>query len=374
MSKLTQYFKDLRDIYNTGSAVKETSYYSAFESMANAYGKELKPRVRCVINLANRGAGFPDAGFFTSAQFQRGEHEPKAGQIPERGCAEIKSTKDDVLKIAQTKQVKKYLAHYGAVLVTNYRDFLLIGKDANGNAEQLERFSFADSEAKFWKEVRSDADAFAKQFETSFDEFIKRVFLHAVPLTKPEDVAWFLASYAHEAKERVERAKDLSALESLRNTMEEGLGITFREEEGERFFRSTLIQTLFYGVFSAWVLWSKKNPGNTNFDWRTAVYELKAPMIRALYYQVAEPTKLENLGLVELLDQTNKVLNRIIKQEFFQKFSESHAVQYFYEPFLENFDPELRKQLGVWYTPEEIVRYMVARVDTVLSGKYRALG
>jgi len=43
-----------------------------------------------------------------------------------------------------------------------------------------------------------------------------------------------------------------------------------------------------------------------------------------------------------------------------------HAVQYFYEPFLEAFDPELRKDLGVWYTPTEVVRYMVARVDTVL--------
>ena len=42
------------------------------------------------------------------------------------------------------------------------------------------------------------------------------------------------------------------------------------------------------------------------------------------------------------------------------------AVQYFYEPFLEAFDPELRKQLGVWYTPPEIVQYMVSRVDTVL--------
>ncbi|MDP2948353.1 MAG: type ISP restriction/modification enzyme, partial [Chloroflexota bacterium] len=42
------------------------------------------------------------------------------------------------------------------------------------------------------------------------------------------------------------------------------------------------------------------------------------------------------------------------------------AVQYFYEPFLEAFDPELRKELGVWYTPPEVVQYMVARVDTVL--------
>ena len=104
MSKLTQYFKDLRDIYNTGSAVKETSYYSAFESMANAYGKELKPRVRCVINLKNKGAGIPDAGFFAASQFQRGEEKPRDGQLPERGCAEIKSTKDDVLKIAQSEQ------------------------------------------------------------------------------------------------------------------------------------------------------------------------------------------------------------------------------------------------------------------------------
>ncbi|MEQ8755408.1 MAG: type ISP restriction/modification enzyme [Coleofasciculus sp. G1-WW12-02] len=33
---------------------------------------------------------------------------------------------------------------------------------------------------------------------------------------------------------------------------------------------------------------------------------------------------------------------------------------------MEAFDPELRKELGVWYTPPEIVQYMVARVDTVL--------
>ena len=38
-------------------------------------------------------------------------------------------------------------------------------------------------------------------------------------------------------------------------------------------------------------------------------------------------------------------------------------MQYFYEPFLEAFDPELRKDLGVWYTPPEIVDYMVERVD-----------
>ncbi|MFO1372023.1 MAG: type ISP restriction/modification enzyme [Candidatus Competibacteraceae bacterium] len=60
------------------------------------------------------------------------------------------------------------------------------------------------------------------------------------------------------------------------------------------------------------------------------------------------------------------VLNRVDRPAFFESFAEGQAVQYFYEPFLQAFDPQLRKELGVWYTPPEIVRYMVARVDAVL--------
>ncbi|OPZ84488.1 MAG: N-6 DNA Methylase [bacterium ADurb.Bin429] len=69
---------------------------------------------------------------------------------------------------------------------------------------------------------------------------------------------------------------------------------------------------------------------------------------------------------MEVLDWTAGALNRVDRAAFFQKFQDEHAVQYFYEPFLEAFDPELRKELGVWYTPPEIVKYMVARVDRVL--------
>ena len=55
------------------------------------------------------------------------------------------------------------------------------------------------------------------------------------------------------------------------------------------------------------------------------------------------------------------------RDAFFARFNEGEAVPYFYEPFLEAFDPALRKQLGVWYTPTEVVRYMVARVDRALK-------
>ena len=73
------------------------------------------------------------------------------------------------------------------------------------------------------------------------------------------------------------------------------------------------------------------------------------------------------LGLVEVLDWTADALDRVDRDAFFDRFSEGEAVPYFYEPFLEAFDPALRKQLGVWYTPAEVVRYMVARVDRALK-------
>ena len=89
-------------------------------------------------------------------------------------------------------------------------------------------------------------------------------------------------------------------------------------------------------------------------------------MIKALFEQVATPGRLEALGLVEVLSWTATALNRVDRADFFSRFQEQEAVQYFYEPFLQAFDPQLRKELGVWYTPLEVVKYMVARADAVL--------
>ena len=38
-------------------------------------------------------------------------------------------------------------------------------------------------------------------------------------------------------------------------------------------------------------------------------------------------------------------------------------ILYFYEDFLQTFDPEARERYGVYYTPVEVVRYMVGALD-----------
>lgn len=357
----------LTEIATLRGATKETSGYSALANLLNATGHTLKPKVRCIIHPKNSGAGIPDGGLFTPEQLKHKDEEQSfLGQKPARGVVEVKSAQDDLAAIAETEQVRQYLDHYGLVLLTNYRDFLLLKRGPGGKVQQLEGFQLAPNEKEFWLATAHPRKA-ATELGERLSEYLKRVLLHNAPLNNPKDVAFFLASYARDARVRVEMAADLPALTAVRTALEEALGMKFEAERGEHFFRSTLVQTLFYGVFSAWVLWHKENPARKNdFDWKSAAWTLHVPMIKALFEQVATPTKLGPLGLVEVLDWTAAALNRVERTEFFARFVEDHAVQYFYEPFLEAFDPQLRKDLGVWYTPPEIVEYQVKRVDTVL--------
>ncbi len=280
---------------------------------------------------------------------------------------EVKPANDDAWLTAESDQVSRYWDRYRLVLVTNTRDFVLLGEDAQGRPAKLETFRLANDSGDFESKLQHPR-AFARNIGAALGEYLSRALSHRASLAEPRDLAWLLASYARDGLARVEAAGEASSLGAVRSALEEALGVKFEGDRGAAFFRSTLVQTLFYGVFSAWVLWSRQTPQPTGaFDWRTAVWHLRAPVMRALFQQLSDPGRLQPLGLVEVLDWTAAALDRVDRDAFFAKFHKGEAVPYFYEPFLEAFDPVLRKQLGVWYTPVEVVRYMVARVDRALK-------
>ncbi|MCH9049892.1 MAG: N-6 DNA methylase [Proteobacteria bacterium] len=353
----------------TGAGTGETSYYGPLTQLLNVLGRKLKPKVFCLSQLQEQGAGHPDFALYTTNQLHKATpRKPVPDQPPERGVIEAKPLNQDVYQIAADKQVDKYWERYGLVLVTNFNKFLLVGRDQFGRRVNLEHFEIAESPDAFWELAAAPGRA-PEALGMRFTEFLTRVLLHNAPLTQPKDVAWFLASYARDALARIEAQPEIEALDLLRTTLEEALGMKFEGAKGAHFFHSTLVQTLFYGIFSAWVLWCKENPeeeARKGFDAKGAAWHLRLPVLRALFEQINMPGKLGLLKLDEVVEWAALTLRRVDDKAFFARFREEHAVEYFYEPFLEAFDPALRKALGVWYTPPEVVDYMVERVDTVL--------
>ena len=372
-----EYFTDLRRVRASGGATQERSLYGPLGNLLTAVGGTLRPKVFCVQELADQGAGHPDFGLYAAKQVQRGL--PHEGQTPERGVVEVKSPADDAWLTASSDQASRYWGRYRLVLVTNARDFVLVGEDAQGKLATLETLRLAGSEDEFLNRLEKP-HAFARDAGARLGEYLARALSHRAALTEPRDLAWLLASYARDGLARVEAAGGAPQLAAVRSALEDALGIRFEGERGQRFFCSTLVQTLFYGVFSAWVLWARTEaatpepgrlftgvPEDGRFRWREAVWHLRAPVLRALFRQIADPGHLQPLDLTEVLDWTETALGRVDRTPFFARFNQGEAVPYFYEPFLEAFDPDLRKQLGVWYTPSEVVRYMVARVDRALK-------
>ena len=358
------YFDDLNKIRVSGGATGERSSYPPLTGLLNAIGGGLKPKVFCLSELADQGAGHPDMALYAAKQVKAGR--PREGQPPECGVVEVKAADDDAWLTAEGEQVSRYWKRYGLVLVTNTRDFVLLGEDA-GRPVKLETFRLAESAGDFQRRLLRPR-AFARESGVALGEYLTRALSHRTTISDPKDLAALLASYARDGLDRVEAAGDAPSLAAVRGALEEALGVHFEGDRGGAFFRSSLVQTLFYGVFSAWVLWARQEarPG-ARFNWREAVWHLRAPVLRALFQQLSDPGRLQPLGLVEVLDWTSAALDRVDRDAFFARFDEGEAVPYFYEPFLQAFDPALRKQLGVWYTPAEVVRYMVARVDRALK-------
>lgn len=369
---LDTYLKGLRSARQVG--VPETSLYGPLQRLLNDVGAASRPAVTAILHpkSAGAGAGLPDGGLFVTHQLNRagGRGAAFKAQPPTHGVIEAKPIEDDLLKVSRTAQVRKYLDRFGKVLLTNFRQFLLVSKGAHGKGELGETFDLASDVAEF------DALLAGKPHPDSvlardLMDYLSRVLTSNTPITRPEDLAYHLASYARQALGRLE-SRDLTALDHLRKAFDESLGVTFEGEAEERFFRSTLVQTLFYGAFSAWVLWSTGQDADRGdrFEWRSAGWFTNVPVVGALFEHVSKATTLRPLQIDEVLDWAGEALNRVNRDEFFRSFNSDAAVQYFYEPFLAEFDPVLRRELGIWYTPPEVVRYMVGRVDQVLRDEF----
>lgn len=349
-----KYLERMREVRG-GSPTPESSYYSAPENLINDISAAMGLGVVCNAQVSGAGK-FPDFGLFSKGQVSDGAN----GGRPEFGVIEMKGLNEDVREVAKRAQTQGYLATHSIVAVSNYREFLLLGRDNGGNRQDRDFISIAESEEEFWNLTKDPANS-AKGHAQPLADFMRQIPMEQTTLSDPKEIAWLLAMHAQRAMKKLE-VKSGGDLEILRSTLEKSLNVRFKQDNQERLFLSTLVQTLFYGLFFSWV----RDGGNDRFNWKNAKDNIPIPVIHSLFEQLTTRTNRKAYGLDDILERAAGALNRIDRPEFFVAFKEDEAIQHFYELFLHEFDPKTRREKGVWYTPRKIVKYMVDRVDNVL--------
>ena len=192
-------------------------------------------------------------------------------------------------------------------------------------------------------------------------------FLNAghVQITSPEALARYLARRTRELQTQIATTltDEDSDIYRMFSAFKELLLSTLTPTD----FADMYAQTLAYGLFAA----RCTLPNATNFSRHTAVEALPRsnPFLVQLFYHVASPTLETNVTYI--LDDIATLLGNVPTEMLRTAFAAGNHLEdpviHFYETFLAEYDPQRRVDRGVYYTPPQVISYIVRSVDSLLK-------
>ena len=192
-------------------------------------------------------------------------------------------------------------------------------------------------------------------------------FLNAghVQIASPEVLARYLARRTRELQTQISTTliDENSDIYGMFTAFRELLISTLTPDD----FADMYAQTLAYGLFAA----RCTLPNATNFSRHTAAEALPRsnPFLVQLFYHVASPTLERNVTYI--LDDIAMLLRNVptemLRTAFAARNHLEDPVIHFYETFLAEYDPQRRVDRGVYYTPPQVISYIVRSVDSLLK-------
>ena len=171
--------------------------------------------------------------------------------------------------------------------------------------------------------------------------------------------AKIIANVLNQAMEKEESSEDLELLNNL-HAFRKFLVHDMTVEQFTDFYAQTIV----YGLFVARI-----------YDKTSQVFSLQKaadliptfnPFLKKIFKYIALADLhsgvkwiVEDLVVIFRLPDIKRVMHNYGKD----------PLVHFYEEFLEQYNPQIRDDFGVWYTPEEVVRFIVDAVDAILQDK-----
>lgn len=156
---------------------------------------------------------------------------------------------------------------------------------------------------------------------------------------------------------------------SLKEQMEAFRGILIHDID-EKAFSDLYAQTIAYGMFAARL--HDLTPETFTRQEAAQLIPQTNPFLRKLFQYISGydiDSRIEWIvnALADVFRATNLPL---ILKDFGRSTQRNDPMIHFYESFLSEYDPALRRSRGVWYTPEPVVKFIVGAVDDVLKGDF----
>lgn len=136
-------------------------------------------------------------------------------------------------------------------------------------------------------------------------------------------------------------------------------------------FSDMYSQTLVYGLFVA--RYYDESPDNFSRQEARDLVPASNPFLRHFFDHIAGPNFDKRLSYI--VDELCLVFQHADIRELIENYmGDADPVIHFYEDFLKEYDPDLRKKMGAYYTPLPVVRFIVNSIDSILKNSFNLSG
>ena len=329
--------------------------YKSGISREHAYRRDLEELIRELVagvEITNEPSNVTDCG--------NPDYVITKGKIPV-GYIEAKDVGKDLNHKNYKEQFARYRKALDNLIITDYTWFQFFQ-----NGELVHEIRIAEIGENGIRPLPENFEQFTN-LTRDFCTFIGQT------IKSPKKLAEMMAGKAKLLQNILEQAvtsdEITQANSSLQDQYNSFKNILIHDLEPKA-FADIYAQTLAYGMFAARL----HDTCLDDFSRQEAAELIPKtnPFLRKLFGYIAGPDIDDRIrptvdNLADVFRATN--VEALLKN-FGKSTKTSDPIIHFYETFLSEYDPKLRKARGVWYTPEPVVSFIVRAVDELLKTEF----
>lgn len=344
---IKEYISTVNQKYRAGNATEHT-YRGALEQLM----QDLLPKLRIVNEPKREKCGAPD--YIASRKDGMPLFYIEAKDIGDNDL-------DGRNPHGHKEQFTRYKQALDYIIFTDYLDFHL-----------YEFGEFVDSVRI--AEIKGDKIVAINENEDKFLNLIEHLGNTAIQsITSASRLAKLMAGKARLLENIIEQAMndetDSYANENIRGQYQAFKDVLIQELKPSE-FADIYAQTIAYGMFAARL--HDDTPKDFSREEAARLIPKTNPFLRQIFNNLAGNDLDDRIAwvvddLATVFQATN--IQKIMKT-YVQDKRHHDPMIHFYEDFLSEYNPKLRKSKGVWYTPQPVVGFIVRAVDEILQKEF----